>query len=133
MVVKGLFERIKQMAAIIIPVTGSAMNRAEIQSWVLEARGFTSVGKKTSLYEFSPDKIDYLFGFVAIGLMALNSYLLIRFGYLVDPLGWNTRLIPIFLLFLELNFIAFTILALTPVFKNFYTCLGLRVKKGDRH
>jgi len=111
MMAKGFLERFRQAVALIIPVVGSALGRGETQAWVLEARGFTSPGEKTSLFQFRLRRQDMPVIIFTLTIIIVNTYLLIRYGYLVDPLGWNREVVAPFLLFLNANVIVFLLMA----------------------
>jgi len=83
----GLFKRLKNFLAILIPLTLGSMSDLQLRAIALESRGFSAPVKKTFIVRSDLTKSDYVVLSVMVALSALFIYWIITVGLMVFMKG----------------------------------------------
>lgn len=83
----GLFKRLKNFLAILIPLTLGSMSDLQLRAIALESRGFSAPVKKTFIIRSDLTKSDYVVLSVMVALSALFIYWIITVGLMVFMKG----------------------------------------------
>ena len=83
----GLFKRLKNFLAILIPLTLGSMSDLQLRAIALESRGFSAPVKKTFIIRSDLTKSDYVVLSVMVALSALFIYWIITIGLMVFMKG----------------------------------------------
>ncbi|MHA1583313.1 MAG: energy-coupling factor transporter transmembrane component T family protein [Candidatus Baldrarchaeia archaeon] len=83
----GLFKRLKNFLAILIPLTLGSMSDLQLRSIALESRGFSAPVKKTFIIKSDLTKSDYVVLSVMLVFSALFIYWIMTVGLIVFMKG----------------------------------------------
>jgi len=83
----GLFKRLKNFLAILIPLTLGSMSDLQLRAIALESRGFSAPVRKTFIIRSDLTKSDYVVLSVMVALSALFIYWIITVGLMVFMKG----------------------------------------------
>jgi len=83
----GLFKRLKNFLAILIPLTLGSMSDLQLRAIALESRGFSAPVRKTFIIRSDLTKSDYVILSVMVALSALFIYWIITIGLIVFMKG----------------------------------------------
>lgn len=72
----NIFRRIKNYAAIIIPLILSCIRRSQEMAEAMEARGWSLKKKRTEFFRTKVELTDYIFLTLSVGVLAVNLFLL---------------------------------------------------------
>jgi len=83
----GLFKRLKNFLAILIPLTLGSMSDLQLRAIALESRGFSAPVRKTFIIRSDLTKSDYVVLSVMVALSALFIYWIMTIGLMVFMKG----------------------------------------------
>ncbi len=83
----GLFKRLKNFLAILIPLTLGSMSDLQLRAIALESRGFSAPVRKTFIIRSDLTKSDYVVLSVMVALSVLFIYWIITVGLIVFMKG----------------------------------------------